>query len=108
MNPPSTSTTSGTVRYGCALIVMVLTGCAHEPTPLEQALGDTVREARAQQAIAATDARAAGVPHITDGVIAVHGVDRFQKSWISPPPPMTVLNIQAGGGTPSVQPAMPR
>ena len=92
----------------CALLLATLAGCAHEPSDLERAMGESVRQARAQQALPPGTAQDAGAPIVTDGVIAVHGVDRYHQSWVRPPAPMTVLNIQAGGAAPGGQPAMPR
>ena len=92
----------------CALLAATLTGCAHEPTGLERALGESVRQARVQQAIPAADALSERAPIVTDGVIATYGVDRYHQSWIRPPAPMTVLNIQAGGTAPGGQPTLPR
>ncbi len=113
MNLPSPHTASRAPLPGCALptavLLAALAGCAHEPSPLERALGDTVRQAQAQQAIpAAADVLSKRAPIVTDGVIAVHGVDRYHQSWIRPPAPTTVLNIQAGGVQQAGQPNMPR
>lgn len=92
---------------GALLLTAVLSGCA-QPSALERALGDTVREASARQTVATPPSPAPGQAFATDGVIAVHGVDRYQRSWVSPPAPVNVLNIQAGGAVAPAATAMPR
>ena len=112
MNLPSTPAAPCTLWPGCALptavLLATLSACAHEPSELERALGDSVRQARTQQAIAPAEGLAGRKPIVTDGVIAVHGVDRYQQTWIRPPAPMTVLNIQAGGAPQGGQANLPR
>ena len=71
-------------------------------------MGESVRQAREQQALPPSTGQGAGTPVVTDGVIAVHGMDRYHQTWIRPPAPMTVLNIQAAGAAPGGQAALPR
>ena len=108
MNFRHATTTPRGLLPGCALLMAALAGCAHEPSDLERAMGESVRQARAQQALPPSPGQGAGTPVVTDGVIAVHGMDRYHQTWIRPPAPMTVLNIQAGGAAPGGQAALPR
>ncbi len=88
------------------LMLAALAGCASEPTALEQSLGDSVRQAVQQQSVPSTRLRS---PQLTDGVIAVHGVDRYEQSYLRPPAPVNVLNILAGSANaPAAAPNMPR
>ena len=108
MNFRHATATSRGLLPCCALLMAALAGCAHEPSDLERAMGESVRQARAQQALQPSPGQGAGTPIVTDGVIAVHGVDRYHQTWVRPPAPMTVLNIQAGGAAPGGQAALPR
>ena len=92
----------------CALLLATLAGCAHEPSDLESAMGESVRQARMQQAVAPADGVFGRTPVGADGVIAVHGIDRYHQTWIRPPAPLTVLNIQAGNPVQGGQSALPR
>ena len=93
--------------FGTATLLLAsLAGCASEPTALEQSLGDSVRQAVQQQSVPSTQLRG---PQLTDGVIAVHGVDRYEQSYLRPPAPVNVLNILTGPANASaVTPNMPR
>ena len=88
------------------LMLATLAGCASEPTALELSLGDSVRQAVQQQSVPPSQARG---PQLTDGVIAAHGVDRYEQSYLRPPAPVNVLNILAGSANaPAAAPNMPR
>ena len=89
-----------TVSVSSLMLGAAMSGCA-QPSALENALGETVREAQALQALPTP--RPEGRSVTTDGVIAVHGVARYQQSWVNPPAPVNVLNIQAGGAAGSTQ-----
>ncbi len=88
------------LSIAAGLLLAALAGCSSTPTALEQSLGQSVRLAVQQQSLPAPAARAA---QQTDGVIAVHGVERYQQSYQRPPAPVNVLNLQAGtaSGSPS-------
>ena len=86
--------------------LLALTGCSSAPTALESSLGASVRLAVERQKVPAPGERG---PQLTDGVIAVHGVDRYQQSYERPPAPVSVLNLLAGSGSASATPSgMPR
>ena len=81
----------------CAVIGLLLTGCAHQPSAQERSLGEAVRQALSQQSAAPAKGPASIAPATTEGVIAVHGMDRYHRSWIQPPQPVNALNLQSGG-----------
>jgi len=95
-----------TLQLACIALATALSGCASEPTALEQSLGESVRQARQQQAVQPSGPALQRPPAGSDGVIAVHGIERYHQSYVQPPAPVSVLNIQTGGSTPA--PAMPR
>lgn len=83
-------------------MLLALGGCTSTPTALEQSLGASVRLAVDQQKVPPPSARG---PQRTDGVIAVHGVDRYQQSYERPPAPVNVLNLLGGSGSASASPS---
>ena len=91
---------------GTCLMLAALGACSSTPSALEQSLGASVRQAVAQQTVPSTAPRG---PQMTDGVIAAHGVDRYQQSYQRPPAPVSVLNILAGSGSaPAASANLPR
>lgn len=104
---PQTHSLARILQPGAWVITAALAGCA-QPSALENALGESVRQARASQSVAAPASRPDGQSFSTDGVIAVHGMTRYQQSWINPPAPVNVLNIQAGGAAAPAPTTMPR
>lgn len=94
---------------GASLLSALLGACSYSPTVHEQALGNSVRQAQTLQAVQPADRAPARGDIVTDGIAAAHGVDRYHQSFARPPAPLTVLNIQAGGGGGAqAMPAMPR
>ena len=107
MKSPHFLSRSFRILPACVLLVGLLSGCAHEPSPLERGLGEAVRDAQMRQVIPRPPTFPADRPIITDGEIAVHGIDRYHQSWVRPPAPISVLNIQSGGAS-ATSAAMPR
>ena len=106
MTPQHTDPMHRAVLSTATLMLAALAGCASGPTALEQSLGDSVRQAVQQQSVPPTQLRG---PQLTDGVIAVHGLDRYEQSYLRPPAPVNVLNILAGSANaPVAAPNMPR
>ncbi len=106
MTPQHTDTLQRAVLSTATFMLAALAGCASEPTALERSLGDSVRKAVQQQTVPPSQARG---PQLTDGVIAAHGVDRYEQSYLRPPAPVNVLNIMAGSANaPAAAPSMPR
>lgn len=101
---PHTQPEQGKALAG--LLLVALSGCSSPPTALEQSLGTHVRQAVAQQTVPASRPRGA---QVTDGVIAAHGIDRYEQSYQRPPAPVSVLNILTGSGSaPATSTTMPR
>ena len=76
-----------------------LCGCTHTPSAHEQSLGQSVRQALAQQSLYPAGSPFARGPLSLDGVVAAHGVDRYEQSFARPQAPMNVLNILTGPTT---------
>lgn len=92
----------------CTAPALLLAACAGEPTAHEQALGESLRQAQQRQlALPALGAGGERGAIVSDGVIAAHGLDRYHQSWLRPPAPVSVLNIQASGAA-SAPPVLPR
>lgn len=96
MNAPRQHLACPALLWASLPILMSLSACIHQPTALEQSLGDSVRQAVAHQAVRPADAVSERGPLLTDGVIASHGIDRYHQSYARPPAPVSVLNIQTG------------
>lgn len=82
-----------------ALAALAAAGCSTAPTTVDWNFGKALNAAKAAQVIdpdAATRARpAAGI----DGQAARSSVERYEKSFQTPPPPVTVLNINGSTGS---------
>ena len=76
-----------------------LSGCATDPYVVEPALGKTIRDAMAQQTLNPEAVRQSAVQTGTDGVIWKSAIDRYQKSFEVPPPPVNVMNIGLGNSS---------
>ncbi len=82
-----------------ALPSLIFSACAlNHPTAHEQALGQSVRQARVQQSVHPAGTPSERGPLNTDGVVAAYGVDRYHQSFARPQAPMSVLNILASPG----------
>lgn len=81
----------GTIALLCSLAAC----STQSPTEIDRNFGQAVRNARAAQTL---DPSAAGRAHqpTTSGAIAKASMDRYQKSYETPPPPVNVLNIGVG------------
>ena len=90
-----------------ALLAVLLAACTNTPTAHEQSLGESVRQAQALQSVQPPGLHPERGDIVTDGTAAAHGMERYHQSFARPPAPLTVLNIQAGGGSPAM-PALPR
>lgn len=77
----------------------LLAGCAAPPTAVDAQFGRALTGARAAQVIDPdAPVRARAAPR-SDGQAAKSAIDRYQKSFDSPPPPVNVLNIGVGSGS---------
>jgi hypothetical protein len=84
------------------LAALVLTACA-EPriggnTLTDQTFGDAVRAAQAQQTINPNASQNPVAPQGMDGAAAKATIDRYGKSFETPPPPVNVYTIGVGSG----------
>lgn len=66
--------------------MLLCAGCTAYPSGEEQP-GTLVRAAFARQAAVPAS------PQVADGMAARASVDRYQRTFEAPPPPVTVLNI---------------
>lgn len=84
---------------GCAALFM--SGCAPARYASDDSFGDAVRTAQAQQTVNPDAPRNAAAPIGLNGAAAKATVDRYQKSFETPPPPVNVFTIGVGGSTSS-------
>lgn len=82
-----------------ACAALLLAGCAHPRYASDEAFGDSVRAAQAEQTLNPDASRNKEPPKGLDGVAAKATVDRYQKSYETPPPPVNVFTIGVGTGT---------
>ncbi len=73
-------------------------GCAAPLLVVDGNFGRAVNGAKAGQVIDPDAPSRRRSPAVTDGQAAKSAVDRYQKSFESPPPPINVLNIGIGSG----------
>ena len=75
------------------------TGCVNYPSPVDEQFGSAVTRARAQQVIDPDAPSRARPPMTQDGQAAKATIDRYEKSYETPPPPVNVFTIGVGGGS---------
>lgn len=81
----------GTITLLCSLAAC----STPAPTELDRHFGQAVRNARAAQTLYPSAGGQAHQPTFS-GAIAKASMDRYQKSFETPPPPVNVLNIGVG------------
>lgn len=86
---------------GLALAALIAGGCAHPRYPTDAAFGDAVRTAQAQQTVNPDASRNPAGPKGIDGAAAKATVDRYQKTYETPPAPVNVFAIGVGADTTS-------
>ena len=74
-------------------------GCVNYPSPVDEQFGSAVTRARAQQVIDPDAPSRPRPPMTQDGQAAKATIDRYEKSYETPPPPVNVFTIGVGGGT---------
>lgn len=85
-----------------SLLVMtaaVVAGCSSYPSNVDDNFGKAVTGLRAQQVIDPDAPSRRKPPAGIDGQAAKSSVDRYQKSFDTPPPPVNVLNIGIGSSS---------
>lgn len=78
------------------LAALAAAGCSTAPTTVEWNFGKAVNAAKAAQVIDPDAPSRARAPATTDGQAARFSVERYEKTFQTPPPPVTVLNIGTG------------
>lgn len=72
-------------------------GCTVPPTAVDANFGQALTSAKAAQVIDPDAPSRVRPPMTTDAQSARSAVDRYQKSFDTPPPPVQVFNIGVGG-----------
>ena len=80
------------------LLGLFAAGCAENRYRQEAGFGDSVRAATARQIVDPDASRKAPKPDGMDGAAAKATMDRYQKSFETPPPPANVFTIGVGSG----------
>lgn len=90
-------------RIGALVAIGMMTGCAPATPRMDQHFGEAVNTAKAQQTVNPDASRNADPVAGLDGPAAKFTIDRYQKSYQTPPPPINVFTIgvgsSAGAGT---------
>jgi hypothetical protein len=81
------------------LAALLLTGCAARTPVLDQHFGEAVNQAKAQQTVNPDASRDRDPVAGLDGQAANATIDRYHKSYETPPQPVNVFNIGVGGGS---------
>jgi len=81
------------------LVASLVAGCAENRYREEEGFGDAVRAAKARQIINPDASRNTARPDGLDGTSAKATIERYQKSYESPPPPVNVFTIGVTGGS---------
>lgn len=74
-------------------------GCVSQPSAVDAGFGQAVLGARAAQVINPNAPARQRAPATADGQAAKSAVERYQKSFDAPPPPVNVLNIGVGSSS---------
>jgi hypothetical protein len=78
-------------------------GCAEQPTAVDRDFGKSVQRTQEAQSLHPHNVPPAYPPLVSDAVSGKAAIDRYYKSYETPPPPVNVLNI--GVGTPAMAPS---
>lgn len=83
-----------------AFAAVLLAACTTpHPSNVDENFGEANLRARAAQVVDPDAPMRKRAPIVTDGQAAKSAIDRYQKSFENPPPPVNVLNIGVGSGT---------
>ena len=91
----------------CAIACSVtglVAGCAEQPTAVDRDFGQATRRVQIEQSIHPHDIPPAYPPLVADAVSGKAAIERYYKSFETPPPPGNIFNI--GVGTPMMAPAV--
>ena len=90
-------------HIGALVAIGMMTGCAPTTPRVDQHFGEAVNTAKAQQTINPDASRNTDPVAGLDGQAAKSTIDRYQKTYQTPPPPINVFTIgvgsSAGGGS---------
>jgi hypothetical protein len=78
------------------LATLVIGGCANKPTYLDQHFGEAVNAAKAQQIINPEAPQAIYPIMGVDGQAASASIDRYHRSFMTPPATTNVFTIGVG------------
>lgn len=81
----------------------LMLGCADQPTAVDREFGKSMHSTQQAQSIHQRNAAPVYPPLVSDAVSGKAAIERYYKSFESPPPPGNVLNI--GVGTSLMTPA---
>ncbi len=81
------------------LVALLVAGCAENRYREEEGFGDAVRAAKARQIINPDASRSTARPDGMDGHSAKATIDRYEKSFETPPAPVNVFTIGVGSGS---------
>lgn len=77
---------------------ILMAGCVARSPEVDRHFGEAVNTAKAQQTINPDASRDRNPVAGLDGPAANAAIDRYHKSYESPPPPVNVFTIGIGGG----------
>ena len=80
-----------------------MSGCAEQPTAVDRNFGQSTRRIQVEQSVHPHDTPPAYPPLMADAVSGKAAIERYYKSYETPPPPGNIFNI--GVGTPLMAPA---
>lgn len=96
------------VTSAACLAVLLVSGCMESRiggrTPTDAAFGQAVRAAQVRQTLNPAASSNPAAPEGLDGPAAKGTIDRYQKSFESPPAPVNVYTIGVGGGASGASP----
>ena len=87
----------------CAVLFIGLMGCANQPYKTASDFGKSVRQAWQSQTLnpeagkVITGSSVTMTPVESDGVTSKSAIERYQSTFVQPPPSTNVLNIGLGG-----------
>lgn len=82
-----------------ACAAWLASGCAEAPSRTDLAFGNAVRAAAASQTIHPDASRNMAAPSGMEGGAAKATIDRYEKSFETPPAPVNVFAIGMGGAS---------
>ena len=89
-------------RGAWLLVIVMITGCAHNPYADAPTLGQAVQQAVKAKTLNPDAVKNQPQPPDTDGVAMKSAVDLYHHSFNKPPAPMNVLSIGLGGSGASI------